>query len=228
MEPSNQEPNQNQLLTPTPAPDQSFNLGPKKSQHLGVIFFVLVLLVGVGAFAYYSGIKQPAPDNSQNVATDETKYWKTYRNEEYGFEFEYPTNWHAHDKDTFVILLKTENFPEIPSEGFAYGPQIIVGTSGLTDSLNRRLLKEEYIEALSKDNDYTGKPTKAEWTKVNNLDLFKIEHTNKNMFQTLSHFYFTSDRVFNLYLYPFNKSNPDLLNNYHDYQKILSTFKFTK
>lgn len=37
-------------------------------------------------------IEQKNNTNTNTVA-DETKDWKTYRNEEYGFEFKYPKNW---------------------------------------------------------------------------------------------------------------------------------------
>jgi len=37
----------------------------------------------------------------EKVVQDETADWKIYRNEEYGYEVKYPSNWYFYDKGTF-------------------------------------------------------------------------------------------------------------------------------
>ena len=59
------------------------------------LFFSLILLASLtlAALAYVQFAKpEPAnqPGNTNQVAEIDTSNWKTYRNEEYGFEFKYP------------------------------------------------------------------------------------------------------------------------------------------
>lgn len=37
----------------------------------------------------------------------DTSDWKIYRNEEYGFEFKYPTNWLLKEQDDYIVISKT-------------------------------------------------------------------------------------------------------------------------
>jgi len=52
-----------------------------------LILMILVVLAGGGIFAwqYFGG-----PEEETKISEDETADWKTYRNEEYGFEIDYP------------------------------------------------------------------------------------------------------------------------------------------
>ncbi len=69
---------------------------PRKHTRL-ILLTVAMILVGVLAVGYflYQSRQAPAPIESQNltVASSANKFadWKTYRNDEYGFEFKYPS-----------------------------------------------------------------------------------------------------------------------------------------
>jgi len=53
---------------------------------------------------------KPSPASDETVYTDEgTANWKTYRNEEHGFEFNYPEKYFSHPSDSKdVLLLKSD------------------------------------------------------------------------------------------------------------------------
>jgi len=56
---------------------------------------VVIAIVAIGAGVYSMTQKEVAPlvSNENPVENEELKEWKTYKNEEYGFEFKYPENW---------------------------------------------------------------------------------------------------------------------------------------
>jgi len=90
-----------------------------------IILIVVGLLIGGGWFVLQKntrpGYPPPTPpetterlgaevtdeDNSPETRdtppTDDTAGWETYRNEEYGFEFEYPPDWEVQELGTYEI-----------------------------------------------------------------------------------------------------------------------------
>ena len=76
-----------------------------------IIVLVLIVLVGVGGIGYWmyknGQIKvTPSQNQQQNTLTTTPapqipSDWKTYRNEEYGFEFKYPSNLYYEDNPEF-------------------------------------------------------------------------------------------------------------------------------
>lgn len=51
-----------------------------------IIAFILMVLTSVGMWMEY----QPTTDNKTTIQQEDFSNWKTYRNEEFGFEFDYP------------------------------------------------------------------------------------------------------------------------------------------
>lgn len=105
----------------------------KKWMVLGIIVLVLILISAGAVYFFLNSNKQVActqeaklcpdgsyvsrtgpkcefakcPEVTPTRATTDTSSWKTYRNEEYGFEFKFPEEW-GNTKTDFVDLAKDE------------------------------------------------------------------------------------------------------------------------
>ncbi len=66
-----------------------------------VIFF---LIVGLAVFLFW---QIPEKITSEEVASEDSTGWKTYRSEEYGFEIEYPKSWHAYNAMEGLVVIST-------------------------------------------------------------------------------------------------------------------------
>ena len=70
--------------------NQSKYLDKRISTPIGIVIIVLVAIIagaGILAWQYFGTLKEEV------AIQDETADWKTYRNEEYGFEIKYPSDW---------------------------------------------------------------------------------------------------------------------------------------
>jgi hypothetical protein len=83
--------NQNQFIKVPPD-----HLLPKpRGHHFLLIITFLLLLTGAFGVWYFLNLQPDLePENLSTISkSDEFADWKTYRNEEYGFEFKYPNDW---------------------------------------------------------------------------------------------------------------------------------------
>ena len=82
---------------------------------LSSIALILIVWSIVSFIAYQNKkLKEKISESQPSPTTNLTANWKTYRNEEYGFEFKYPSAWKYQEdnsrknKDGFIVLI----FPE--------------------------------------------------------------------------------------------------------------------
>ncbi|MEK7080650.1 MAG: hypothetical protein AAB925_02380 [Patescibacteria group bacterium] len=116
----------------------------KVSTLVGTIIIVAVAVIlfgGVFAYQYFTTKSQQnslqqnseffalrqKTDQTQNLTT-ETAGWKTYRNEKYGFEFNYPKEWHLWEANSFLGLVII--YPNDKSE------QVLNKTISTTDEIS--------------------------------------------------------------------------------------------
>ncbi len=74
-----------------------------------VIGVIIVVLIGGGVIAYnYLWTPQPVelPTAGEKKEPDQTVGWKTYKNEEYGYEMKYPKNWSAKHESGYNEVLE--------------------------------------------------------------------------------------------------------------------------
>jgi len=78
-----------------------------------LIILIIVVLLEIGGFFWWKDWKSPSPQLSQTQAhqySEDFSEWKTYRNEEYGFEIKYPPTWKnckVKENDLFYIVSTT-------------------------------------------------------------------------------------------------------------------------
>ncbi len=91
--------------------------------------------------------------SAEVLAKVDTSNWKTYRNEEYGFEFKYPEGWEIRDRGDFISLILPVN-SKINGTLNILAILNIHSTSGNLDALvvkQKSLLKEPWSKELSID-----------------------------------------------------------------------------
>ncbi len=132
---------------------------------VAAFFVVLVGVIGVQSWknvqtAPEISSTQNQPTNNQpqskplaeNVGQADTKNWKTYRNEKYGFEIKYPTSWY---KNFESEMLMFENgpweFASFPQTAYSHGgirPPLgmtVVIAKGICNKSSDTWQRQEYI-----------------------------------------------------------------------------------
>jgi len=204
QQPVNQQPNQN--IQPNPVVIQS----PKNTWKIIILIIVGVLILsGVSYGAYYWWPKNNKPVVAPAIY--ETANWQTYRNEEYGFEFKYPSQ--------FYVVSESLGNAESGNIRFSVALDDIQFKGQdrfrryTTVSVQEKSSLQNFLNGLV--NDMTGEKlivTKQEKVSDSPL-LYKIYIGNLDSFQGVA----IKD---NIYFHIVSGSGPTV-------DQILSTFKFT-
>ena len=119
-----------------------------------ILIIVILALIVAGETLYLAKqeVKIPEIKLSQKPTQDETANWKTYRNEEYGFEIKYPNfeDWHFTETPTRTggWVIRFESYPKEPEKKYSI---ILIeignGYSSINDWMGEgRILFEEPIK----------------------------------------------------------------------------------
>ena len=226
------------------------------SKFLALSLFILFPLVGFYAgMEYQKAIRlieqqtmnqptqPPSPTNVQRQ-TDEMSNWKTYRNEEYGFEFMYPDDLlNIKEKDNGIVLSHT--VPYIHTSPCAFvGDEPTL--QEITDFEMSLLVKNEGMFSAIKNDKIIGEldyvilqePGYIDWVTVGDLDGYKITTGAECGFYT--YYLGISNNITLVVTRPWELSTeyqgmpkvftlPNIILDDHSnslFNKILSTFRF--
>ena len=199
----------NNIPPPPPLPRQSFNEGgPHKSiSHWAVVAVTIVSVIGYFMASYYyefwpfSAVNVPTAD----WQTGSTELTASYRNEEYGFEFKYPSNWTIADYSTDDLVYFYSNQHSTMD--------LLVGLKGSDEYFNEVVINASDCGGDSNDTrGCTLIPRKNSKLKINGLIVYKSVGVNDTKY----------------FLQNPNKQNIIELYNVNETKanQILSTFRF--
>ncbi len=173
------------------------------------IFLALFLSAGLLSFLFV-----PQKQVTQQVVVDEMEGWKTYRNEEYGFEFKYPANNDFYDMGVNVSegVSWGENFLLVAEIGLSKdGPYSVMAQLNIVKNTNQDLFPESDPSRERRISEQEMFINNINWIIVENeilyaggIDFYKMAGYRDDNFT----YYLTTSS---------DKENFD---------KILSTFKF--
>ena len=209
-----------------------------------IIILIGILIVAlIGSGAYYLGNKKaplPSPSpvsvqpSSTSSSSDETLNWKTYKNDKYGIEFQYPDSWMLDDHEALSINLpdQSKNFVQIniTNEASTRDDELNSCQPGKASAVyqvgklrDSQQTFEKFVD-FDIENPERGIPPavkpKLISTEVGGRKALKIERTIDNC---MTEFYYVDQNLDKYLTISFiaDKNNDKLLHN-----QILSTFRF--
>ncbi|HBL52344.1 MAG: hypothetical protein A3D24_04980 [Candidatus Blackburnbacteria bacterium RIFCSPHIGHO2_02_FULL_39_13] len=211
----------------------------------GIIYVLpllaLLLIVAVGSYYYLNKNKIPdiqlpiiSSPSPSPVAIPSTENWKTYKNDLYAFELNYPADW----KITGTIIegivnlesgFKSRNlFEGLP------GPDERVRYSVLVSAIDNPK-EDDALDVIYKyygiTEDFEKQNIKFERLQINNQTVYKSQNI-PDMYGALSYFFESADKntYIGLTLWPYDFKNEDKTQDEPValFNQIISSFKFAE
>jgi len=141
------------------------------------IVVVLAVIVGGGILFWIKRTEIPSVEfpeikKPEKIVEDETASWKTYRNEEYGYEIRYPSEWIIIKEDPKFVVFADEEETKIQKEKQAGEIRCSAGV-WLYDNDEGLSLYDWVVNKWGEpEKRYLGKISKVE---INNLEGIKYE-----------------------------------------------------
>ncbi len=169
---------QTQEITQPIEPIQQVPVESKKKSNLPAIVILLVVILLVGVGGVYAGMQiskkqtpvvmptAPPPEvrPTETLPTpisDETASWKTYKNEEDGFEFKYPSNLKVRGDTGIIQVVQKQSKNSLPDPQKIYTDEIIGITVWNNKQYNPQSLSLlEYLKYYGLDQTYSSKIAK--------------------------------------------------------------------
>ena len=156
------------------------------------VVLILLIIMAIGAGGYFLLFNKPTQDSDNQTfqTQDETSNWKTYRNKEYGFEFEYPPLFYIHDQPTgsywelpegnWVLVAQTSEPPkfgfEITCHFSSDFVRVVVQAKDIR-TLSSSLNTQDRFIGVLEDNYITSGGAKVSDEMVNNLRIVKFDQS---------------------------------------------------
>ncbi len=204
----------------------------KKSSFTAVILFAVVAIVALIAVIVVFvlpieiselNLEKPHAAKSRGIQEPASiSDWQTYKNEELGFEFEYPKNWEAIHLSDFKsgVVLKSPNYSSITSGEVVFSGEIYI--NAIPNPRNLSL-----IDLIRSFDDTSGFwPDKFNYTtfSVNGNEVVRFDSVQEsNSFSQETIFVKFDQRVVSI-SYIFDQEKDTEVSKTLD--KIISTFKF--
>jgi len=180
----------------------------------GSLIVGITLVFGVAGYLAMNkdnlgGLSKSDIEEGNNFAIDETADWKTYTNEEYGFELKYPNGWFLYEDGDNVYFQ-----PDEEVEGNIPGPH----ASALSVRIEKLSEDENLEQKIKTDKNRAGMEFEQSKIMIGGENAFLVKSICEGVGCGSPEWYFVKDE----YLYSFNSN----LGYSPAFDRIISTFKF--